>query len=155
MEVLNLHPSFHNLSRDMTKPTQWVCAQRRLGSTWTSAQSVCKTIGYSALKLSKIYFIKFHTFTIFCLVHSAVRFCGSCQERWLGLGCVSCKRCISYLMSAAAMCCGSWRLTLGSQVSWVMSVEVARFRLRVQFPHAPQIWCLQLSYVTDLGGWCV
>ena len=27
------------MSRDMTKPTQWVCAQRRLWSAWTSAQS--------------------------------------------------------------------------------------------------------------------
>ena len=29
---------FH-LSRDMTKPTNWVCAQRRLRSAWASAQS--------------------------------------------------------------------------------------------------------------------
>ena len=28
------------LSRDMTKPTKWVCAQRRLRSAWASAQSV-------------------------------------------------------------------------------------------------------------------
>ena len=28
------------------------------------------------------------TVDIFCLVHSAVRFRGSCQLRWLGLGCV-------------------------------------------------------------------
>ena len=34
-------------------------------------------------------------------------------------------------MSAAAVCCGSWRLTLGCQVSCVMSVEVARFGMRV------------------------
>ena len=34
-------------------------------------------------------------------------------------------------MSAAAVCCGSWRLTIGCQVSWVMSVEVARFWMRV------------------------
>ena len=27
------------MSRDMTKPTKWVCAQRRLRSTWASAQS--------------------------------------------------------------------------------------------------------------------
>ena len=27
------------VSRDMTKPTKWVCAQRRLGSAWASAQS--------------------------------------------------------------------------------------------------------------------
>ena len=27
------------LSRDMTKPTKWVCAQRRLWSAWASAQS--------------------------------------------------------------------------------------------------------------------
>ena len=27
------------LSRDMTKPTKWVCAQRRLRSAWASAQS--------------------------------------------------------------------------------------------------------------------
>ena len=28
-----------NMSRDMTKPTNWVCAQRRLRSAWASAQS--------------------------------------------------------------------------------------------------------------------
>ena len=27
------------MSRDMTKPTKWVCAQQRLGSAWASAQS--------------------------------------------------------------------------------------------------------------------
>ena len=27
------------VSRDMTKPTKWLCAQRRLGSAWASAQS--------------------------------------------------------------------------------------------------------------------
>ena len=27
------------VSRDMTKPTKWVCAQRRLRSAWASAQS--------------------------------------------------------------------------------------------------------------------
>ena len=44
---------------------------------------------------------------------------------------MSCKRRISYLMSAAALCCGSWRLTLGCQISWVMSVEVPRCGMRV------------------------
>ena len=28
-----------HMSRDMTKPTKWVCAQRRLRSVWASAQS--------------------------------------------------------------------------------------------------------------------
>ena len=28
-----------HLSRDMTKPTKWLCAQRRLRSAWASAQS--------------------------------------------------------------------------------------------------------------------
>ena len=28
-----------HVSRDMTKPTKWVCAQRKLGSAWASAQS--------------------------------------------------------------------------------------------------------------------
>ena len=28
-----------NMRRDMTKPTKWVCAQRRLRSAWASAQS--------------------------------------------------------------------------------------------------------------------
>ena len=28
-----------HMSRDMTKPTKWVCAQRRLKSVWASAQS--------------------------------------------------------------------------------------------------------------------
>ena len=27
------------MSRDMTKPTMWLCAQRRLRSAWASAQS--------------------------------------------------------------------------------------------------------------------
>ena len=27
------------MSHDMTKPSKWVCAQRRLGSAWASAQS--------------------------------------------------------------------------------------------------------------------
>ena len=34
-------------------------------------------------------------------------------------------------MSAAAACCGSWRLTLGCQVSLVISVEVAWVWMRV------------------------
>ena len=29
----------NKMSRDMTKPTKWVCAQRRLRSAWASAQS--------------------------------------------------------------------------------------------------------------------
>ena len=29
----------YEMGRDMTKPTKWVCAQRRLGSAWASAQS--------------------------------------------------------------------------------------------------------------------
>ena len=32
-------PSPYDLSRDMTKPTKWLCAQRRLRSAWASAQS--------------------------------------------------------------------------------------------------------------------
>ena len=32
--IINKH-----LSRNMTKPTEWVCAQRRLGSAWASAKS--------------------------------------------------------------------------------------------------------------------
>ena len=28
-----------DMSHDMTKPTKWVCAQRRLRSAWASAQS--------------------------------------------------------------------------------------------------------------------
>ena len=31
--------SLNYLSRDMTKPTKWVCAQQRLRSAWASAQS--------------------------------------------------------------------------------------------------------------------
>ena len=71
------------------------------------------------------------TVDIFSLVHSAVRFRGSCQLRWLGFGCVCSTTRISRLMSAAAVRYGSWRLTLGCQVSWVMSVEVVRFWMRV------------------------
>ena len=36
------HKSFcfgHQMSCDMTKPTMWLCAQRRLRSAWASAQS--------------------------------------------------------------------------------------------------------------------
>ena len=29
----------HIMSRDMSKPTMWLCAQRRLRSAWASAQS--------------------------------------------------------------------------------------------------------------------
>ena len=29
----------YQISRDMTKPTKWLCAQRRLRSAWASAQS--------------------------------------------------------------------------------------------------------------------
>ena len=36
---LPLFPRWTKLSRDMTKPTKWVCAQRRLISAWASAQS--------------------------------------------------------------------------------------------------------------------
>ena len=35
----NLFFLFHYMSRYMTKPTQWVCVQRRLRSAWASAQS--------------------------------------------------------------------------------------------------------------------
>ena len=31
--------STRQMSRDMTKPTKWLCAQRRLRSAWASAQS--------------------------------------------------------------------------------------------------------------------
>ena len=31
--------SWHDMSRDMTKPTKWVCAQRWLRSAWAFAQS--------------------------------------------------------------------------------------------------------------------
>ena len=34
-------------------------------------------------------------------------------------------------MSAAAVCYGSWRLTLDYQISLAMSVDVARFGMRV------------------------
>ena len=31
--------NYTHMSRDMTKPTKWVCAQRRLRSAWASTQS--------------------------------------------------------------------------------------------------------------------
>ena len=35
-----IHPSrVQDISMDMTKPTKWLCAQRRLRSAWASAQS--------------------------------------------------------------------------------------------------------------------
>ena len=34
-----LHSMISNMSRDMTNPTKWLCAQRRLRSAWASAQS--------------------------------------------------------------------------------------------------------------------
>ena len=43
---------------------------------------------------------------------------------------------------------------LSCQVSWIMSVEVARFGMRRSWLHAPYTWCLQLPCVADLGGWC-
>ena len=33
------HVAMHQMSRDMTKPTKWLCAQRRLRSAWASSQS--------------------------------------------------------------------------------------------------------------------
>ena len=36
---LERHASWHKMSHDMTKPTKWVCAQRRLRSAWAFAQS--------------------------------------------------------------------------------------------------------------------
>ena len=33
------HITWKNVSRDMSKPTKWLCAQRRLRSAWESAQS--------------------------------------------------------------------------------------------------------------------
>ena len=37
--VLLLVSLVHYLSRDMTKPTKWLCSQRKLRSAWASAQS--------------------------------------------------------------------------------------------------------------------
>ena len=47
---------YTEMSRDMTKPTKWVCAQRRLKSAWASVQSdqslcLC-SMGSYGLKLS-------------------------------------------------------------------------------------------------------
>ena len=39
MRILVSLVGHHKMSRDMTKPTKWVCAQRRLRSAWASAQS--------------------------------------------------------------------------------------------------------------------
>ena len=56
-----LYPKFglqvqRHMSRDMTKPTKWVCAQRRLRSAWASAQSdqsLClRSVGSLGPKLS-------------------------------------------------------------------------------------------------------
>ena len=38
-ESTNLTKQWSGLSRDITKPTKWVCAQRRLRSAWASVQS--------------------------------------------------------------------------------------------------------------------
>ena len=35
----NAYQNLKKMSHDMTKPTKWVCAQRRLRSAWASAQS--------------------------------------------------------------------------------------------------------------------
>ena len=37
--TVEIHVLWNDLSRDMTKPTKWMCAQRRLRSAWPSAQS--------------------------------------------------------------------------------------------------------------------
>ena len=37
-EIELTKPERSHLSRDMTKPTKWVCAQRRLRSAWASVQ---------------------------------------------------------------------------------------------------------------------
>ena len=39
--------SFHNMSRDMTKPIKWVCAQQRLRSAWASASLIRGCPGWS------------------------------------------------------------------------------------------------------------
>ena len=36
---IGLTRSIYKMSRDMTKPTKWLCSQRRLGSAWASTQS--------------------------------------------------------------------------------------------------------------------
>ena len=40
-DILAIEKAMHrnDMSRDMTKPTKWLCAQRRLRSDWASAQS--------------------------------------------------------------------------------------------------------------------
>ena len=52
-------------------------------------------------------------------------------------------------MSAAAVCCGSWQLTLGCQISWAMSVEVARFGMRIarisSYLMSPAVMCYGLA----------
>ena len=63
-------------------------------------------------------------------------------------------------MSAAAMCYGSWRLTLGCQVSCVMPVEVARFGMRVSrcthlIPDDCSCYVLQILAVDACRIWNV
>ena len=39
--LVGLPHSHQRLSRDMTKPIKWLCAQRRLRSAWASESSLC------------------------------------------------------------------------------------------------------------------
>ena len=39
IRYIDQYTGIPHLSRDMTKPTKWVCAQRRLRSAWASVQS--------------------------------------------------------------------------------------------------------------------
>ena len=39
MSIVLLNEPTKQISRNTTKPTKWLCAQRRLRSAWASAQS--------------------------------------------------------------------------------------------------------------------
>ena len=67
---------------------QTVLTQLRLtGSESTTFAISSASFGHTLCK-NLIFTSGVATIDIFCLVHSAVKFRGSCQLRWLGLGCV-------------------------------------------------------------------
>ena len=68
------------------------------------------------------------------------------------MGCMCITTRISCLMSAAAVFCGSWRLTFGCQVSWVMSVEQALVARISCLMSAATICCGLAVDVCTIGG---
>ena len=66
---------------DMTKPSQWVCTERRLWSTWASAQSDQSSLAFSVYLMTKAFFVRrtthTHTHTIETKTHLKIELASS------------------------------------------------------------------------------